>query len=99
MLTFLDIDNPTIIKTASFVDISDLNAEESMRPVKLAHKLTKKSLESKNIEKTSVKLSNAIFHESTLHALRYFCTNEEKRWCGSADFIDIVLKMWKMVIC
>ena len=97
MLSFPSIDNPTSIKTASFIDIRNLYAEESKQPLKLAHKLTQKSLAPKNIEKTSVKLSNAIFHESTLHALQYFNENQGKQWTGTADFVEIVLKMWKIV--
>ena len=75
--SFPDIDNPTFTKTASFDDICNLYAEESKRPLTLAHKLTKKSLTPKNIDKTSVKLSNAIFHETTLHALQYLSTIEK----------------------
>ena len=97
ILSFPSIDDPTSIKTASFIDIRNLYAEESKQPLKLAHKLTQKSLAPKNIEKTSVKLSNAIFHESTLHALQYFNENQGKQWTGTADFVEIVLKMWKIV--
>ena len=97
ILSFPSIDDPISIKTASFIDIRNLYAEESNRPLKLAHKLTQKSLAPKNIEKTSVKLSNAIFHESTLHALQYFNENQGEQWTGTADFVEIVLKMWKIV--
>ena len=97
ILSFPSIDDPTSIKTASFIDIRNLYAEESKQPRKLAHKLTQKSLAPKNIEKTSVKLSNAIFHESTLHALQYFNENQGKQWTRTADFVEIVLKMWKIV--
>ena len=96
-LAFPDFDDPDVKHCASFDDICSLYAKELQRPLKMAHKLNAKSLEPKNIEKTSVKLASAIFHESTLNALNYFCINENKQWNGTAKFIDIVLKMWKIV--
>ena len=79
ILVFLDIDNLNIVKTARFDDICSLYAEEIKQSLKLAPKLTAKALEPKNIEKTSVKLAAADFLESTLNALQYFSSNEEKQ--------------------
>ena len=65
--------------------------------MKISSSSTQKSLAPENFEKTLAKLSNAIFHDSTLHALQYFNENQGKQLTGTADFVEIVLKMWKIV--
>ena len=84
ILFFPDIDNPTIKKTARFDDICSLYAEDIQQPLKLAHKLTAKTLEPKNIKKTSVKLAAAVFHNSTFNALQYFSAKKKAVGCRQA---------------
>jgi len=71
---------------------------EAALPLKQAHKLTPAVLYPKNIEKTSVKLSIAVFCESTRDALNYYATHANKpEWSSTADFISLILKLWNVM--
>ena len=48
---------------------------ELCMPLKLAHKLNDKLVHPKNVEKTNVTLSHSMFHDSTIHALKYYSKN------------------------
>ena len=53
--------------------------------------LTETVLNPKAIEKVNVKLAIAVFHESTVHALKHYGFNE------TAAFIELVLKRWTIL--
>ncbi|KAG1670642.1 hypothetical protein GQR58_016742 [Nymphon striatum] len=89
--------DPTPVHFAKFQDLHDLYDLEATKPIKLAHSLTNKALNPKSIEKTSVKLSLAVFNESTKNALEFFSVHEGKQWEGTAEFIRIVLTLWAIV--
>ena len=61
--------------TPSFGHIKELYDIEKGKPQKMAYKLTEQVLHPKAIEKTSAKLADAAFHESTTNALFYYSKN------------------------
>ena len=62
-----------------------------------AHKFSTSVLNPKSIERTSVKLSMAVFSESTLNALKFYAIHEKKQWNQTADFIELIIKMWSVL--
>ena len=76
---------------ANFSDLEEVYDTECDRPLRLAHKLSKVVLYPKSIEKSSVKMTVAILHESTIHALRYFGYTE------TASVLDLFAKVWKIM--
>ena len=76
---------------AEFKDVKDIYQMECKMPLKLAHKLTEKCIAPKPIERSSVKMSAAVFHESTCAALLYYKKTD------TADFANIVRKYWSVV--
>ncbi|KAG1659406.1 THAP domain-containing protein 1 [Nymphon striatum] len=85
------------INTASFHDLIDLCNIESDKPMRMAHKLTTTCLNPISIEKTSVKLACAIFHESTRDALKFFTSQMNKPWEGTHKFVSLILKLWNII--
>ena len=83
---------------ADFGHIAELHHHEETMSLKKAHMLRPAVLQPKSIEKTSVKLAVAVFCESTRDALRYYAANEGKvHWTGTADFINLVTKLWNVL--
>ena len=87
-----------IIGTPKYEHIEDLYNMECSKSVRLAHKLTDKSIHPNSLEKTSVQLANNIFHESTYCALEYYAKNDEnkKDWQQTAEFLKIIRQMWNI---
>jgi len=54
-------------------------------------------LDRKNIEKTSTKLALSVFCESTRDALHFYSRHECKDWKGTADFVSVIVKLWKVL--
>ena len=82
---------------AKFADIAELYELESTMPLKKAYSLTQSTLDPKSIEKTSTKLALSVFCESTRDALHFYSTHECKDWKGTADFVSVVVKLWKVL--
>lgn len=83
---------------ANFNHIVDLYNHEASSSLKKAHKLSPAVLNPKSIEKTSMKLSTAVFCESTRDALNYYAVHCDKpQWNDTADFISLILKLWNIV--
>ncbi len=77
----------------NFHDIKLLMDIELGKPLKIAHKLTDKVVNPLALEKTNVSLADAVFHESTINALRTY----EKKVPGfsqTADFLERVREWW-----
>lgn len=91
-----DLSNENFL-SASFNDIKDLYDMEYLRPVKMAHKLKQCIFNPKSIERTSVKLSMAVFHESTCNALKYYTDQGLKPWNGTLDFVKLIHKLWSIL--
>ena len=77
--------------TAKFSDIETVYEKECQMPLRIAHRLTETVLNPKSIEKVNVKLALAIFHESTVHALKHYGFNE------TAAFLELILKLWSIL--
>ena len=78
----------------SFDHIKDLYNHESGFQLRKAFKLSAKSIEPKNLEKTSVKLANAVFCESTRDALHYYSNQIDMPWRDTAEFVGAITKFW-----
>ena len=78
--------------TARFDDIVVLHNHECQKPHKIADCLTDTVLQPKTIEKINVKLALAVFHESTVNALKYFGFDD------TASFVELFLKFWSTVL-
>ena len=78
------------ILRANFAHIRQLYDLELGNPVKMAHKLNDKVLNPSSLEKTSVKLADAVFHESTINALTYYGTHGYPEFLGTAQFLQII---------
>ena len=65
--------------------------------VKMAHKLNNRVINPSNIERQSAMLTTAIFHESTINALKFYSQQGRPDFMETAEFLTIVLNWWKMV--
>ena len=54
----------------------------------MAHKLSEKVLHPQPIEKTSVKLAEAVFHESTINTLKFYALNGYPHFNDTAIFLQ-----------
>ena len=80
----------------SFNHIEKVFKMEHGKPLKMAHKLTEKVMNPLSIEKTNVKLADAVFHESTINALEYYAVNGYPLFKHTVNFLKIVRKMWNI---
>lgn len=90
-------DTSKLIKP-NFDHLEDLFTNESSNPLRLAHKLTHSTVFPSSIQKTSVKLSLSVFHESTCKALLHYAREEGcSEWEDTAEFIQLFIQLWKVV--
>ena len=82
-------DNREVLKP-SFEHLKELYSLEQGKLHKMAHKLNERVLHPTSIEKTSVKLADAAFHESTINALNYYARNGYEHFRDTASFAKIV---------
>lgn len=82
---------------ASFLHIKNLYDIEIGKPLKLAHKLNEKVLNPAVIERTSLKLADSVFHESTINGLLYYSTNGYLQFKETALFLRII-RIWFNVL-
>ena len=93
-----DWDNFSKVIAPSFSHIEELYRIERGKPVKLAHKLTDKMLHPSAIEKTNVSLADGVFHDSTIHAMKFYAENLEKSsWKDTIKFLEIVRHHWNIM--
>lgn len=76
---------------ADFADIEAVYEIESSKPLKIAHRLSQSVIKPKNIEKSSVKLSVAVFNESTINALRFY------DFADTASVLELITKVWNVL--
>ena len=84
------------IGNPKFCHIERVYLMELGKPLKIAHRLTEKVLHPTSIEKTNVKLADAVFHESTINALQYYGENGYPEFLQTANFMRAVRKMWNI---
>ena len=63
----------------------------------MAHKLTNDCLSPSNIQRSSFKHFAAVFHESTVNALKYFVRNNHPEWHGTQVFVENIHKLYCMI--
>uniref|UniRef100_A0A0K2VIC1 Putative LOC101234561 [Hydra vulgaris] n=1 Tax=Lepeophtheirus salmonis TaxID=72036 RepID=A0A0K2VIC1_LEPSM len=80
----------------NFAHIREIFNKESTLGVKLAHKLSIKVLNANTIEKTNVKLADAVFHESTIAALKFY-SDTKPEYMETANFIEFVRNHWNIM--
>ena len=86
-----------IKKEAHWDDLKDLYDLEQKQLVKMS-KLTKSSVFPNGIQKQNVQLALNVFCEQTSSALKS-STNSSCNWHATADFIDLVVRLWKLFNC
>ena len=77
----------------NFAYLKELYNIELGKAQKLTYKLSHKVLHPQSIDKTNVKLSGAVFHESTANGLDYYAANGYPHFKDTAEFVNIV-KNW-----
>ena len=65
--------------------------------VKMAHKLNNRVINPSNIERQSAMLTMALFHESTINALKFYGGQGRPEFLETAEFLTIVMNWWKTV--
>lgn len=93
-LTFYSSDT---VKEANWKHLVELHQHEEKTLVRLS-KLTKASVAPSNIEKQKVSLVVNVFNDQTAAALRT-SSMSNTGWNETADFIDSVIKLWKLMNC
>ena len=87
-----------MLLTAKFHNLVEIFEMELHLPVKLAHKLTHKVLNPGPIDRQSVQHAQAVFHESTVNALHYYGSSQNRPdFLETAKFLLIILTWWKNV--
>lgn len=81
---------------ANFSHIKDMYNLESEMLLRKAHKLNCIVLNPSNIQRVSAKLAFSLFHESTVGALRYYCTTHPA-WNGTCDFLSYFTDLVKIL--
>ena len=76
--------------------IEKLQNLEMGKPLKYAHKLNDKVLHPMPIEKTNVKLADALFHESTIAGLDHYSKHGYPEFKDTAIFLRIVRTWWNI---
>ena len=74
----------------SFSHIEELYEIEKDRLEKMAYKLNEKVLHPQVMEKTNVKLADAVFHESTINALTYYADHGYEHFKDSAAYAKVI---------
>lgn len=80
----------------SFDHIKELYELENQYQLRKAHKLSSKALNPNNLQKTSVKLANSVFNESTYNALVFYSETQSKCWDDTALFLNAIIKFWSV---
>ncbi len=79
-----------------FRHLEELYELELGKPAKLAYKLTEKVLHPSAIERTNVKLADAVFHDSTISALEFYSGNHPE-WGKTAKLLKLIRHWWNIV--
>ena len=80
-----------------FLHIRQLYELESLKMLRMAHKLTTTCLQPTNIQRTSAKLTFSVFDESTASAMKYYSLHEQKQWVDTASFLQDMSILFKIV--
>jgi hypothetical protein len=87
----------TVIRNPTFRVVKKLYEIESSMSLRMAHKLTPSCLQPTNVQRTSVKLCMAIFHDSTVYALKYYSENGHPEFTDTYIFIKYISELVKIL--
>ena len=76
---------------ANFNDINMVYHMELDKPLKIAYKLNRSVIQPSSMDKLSMKLACAAFHESTVEALRFYNFHD------TANIINLFMKVWNVM--
>ena len=93
----LSAENERHTLLASFAHICQLFDFELRKAPKMVHKLCDKIINPTSIEKTKVRLADACFHESAIHALKYYGEHVYLHFQQTAEVLQIVRNWWNIV--
>ncbi|XP_059098007.1 uncharacterized protein LOC131892234 [Tigriopus californicus] len=85
------------IGVAKFSHLEELYQVECGKPLKMAYKLSETCLHPSSLERTNVKFADAIFHESTVGALRFYGMLDKPAWLSTAAFLEIIRRWFDIV--
>ena len=74
----------------SFSHINELYELKKGKHEKMTYKISEQVLHPQVIEKSSVKMAEAVFHESTINALKYYASHGYNHFDDSASFTKII---------
>ena len=85
------------IGLVEFCHIEELFHIECGKQIRMAYKLNEKVLHPTNIEKTNVRLADALFHDSTIAALEFYASAQHEKWWSTVKFLKLIRKWWNIV--
>ena len=78
--------------------VIDIYKTELGKSVKIAHRLSDKVLHPASIERTNVSLADAMFHESTIAALKFYAVkNSRPEYNETANFLQLIRRWWNLL--
>ena len=80
-----------------FSHINELYEMERNMPLKLAHRLNQNVIKPDNIQRVSVKLAEACFHESTINAMEFYIKSQNKPWLDTLKFLKMIRLFWNIL--
>ena len=86
----------SVLNIAPFQDIRSLYKSDQHSVIKLAPRLSAKACYPSNFERQNVNLALKVFDESTVGALRIFPISHPTIESNTADFVNLVLNIWKI---
>ena len=90
-------DHPSKTLTASFQHIEEVYRLENHQCIKMAFKLNDRVINPSSIERQSFLSTQAVFHESTINALKFYGNRGNHQFLETAEFLETILNWWKTV--
>lgn len=92
-----DGEHNDIIRTPKFSHIRQIFEMEGKMALRMAHKLTKIVISPTSVQRASVKLTMAVFHDSTVSALEYYANNGHPEFMDTFYFVKFIADLIKIV--
>ena len=91
-------ENNEDVKNATFCHIRKIYEMESSMAQRMAHKLNQMVMNPTNIQRSSAKLAMALFHDSTVAALKYYSENKFPEFRDTHHFVKLFSVVWSIII-
>lgn len=85
-------ESTVFISNADFQIVKNIFFKECGSSARIAHKLSTKCLNPTSLERTSVMLPYAVFHESTIAAFKFYGLHN-----GTQNFLQLILDWWTIL--